>query len=158
MLLSLLVAAGVFIFWLQFRANRQPAQSVDDVTAIESRLTFQADDHRNLSSIDRRAAPEVWFRVTLNHAPLGERLSLHCDWINPQGQIVHQNRYRTRVIDKEVWPTHARYAFGPESTVGKWTVRLLLDGRALATATLDVRDGEGENAAPVPMAEKVGDQ
>lgn len=82
---------------------------------------------------------------------------MHCDWIDPGGQVVHQNRYRTRVIDKEVWPTHARYRFGPGSAVGMWTVKLLLDDRVLGSAVLKVRDGE-QKAELEPILEKSRDR
>ena len=139
-LLVLLVGIGAAIFVAVSAPDR--AASLAGLTAVESRLTLDLDNGRRLMSVDRHSNSEVWYRVTLTEAPIGSKLTVHCDWINPVGQVVHQNQYQTRVIDKKRWPTHARYRIGPESPVGTWTVRLSIEGRVLDTATLEVRDGE----------------
>jgi hypothetical protein len=90
--------------------------------------------------VDRQARPEIWYRVTLDHAPLGASLSLTCEWVAPDGSVAHRNRYQTRVIDKEPWPTHARHRFGPSSPTGRWTVRLVLDSRVLHSLTFKLED------------------
>lgn len=135
-LLALSVAVGV---WWLAEARRQ--ERLDAVTADAGRLTLAEDEGGDLRTVDSRAAPDVYFRVDLRQAPLGERLTLRCEWIAPDGRIAHQNRYTTRQIDKTPWPTHAHYRFGPAAPRGTWTVRLWLDERELCARTFEVADG-----------------
>jgi hypothetical protein len=122
-----------------YRVARKPP-STAAVTASSGRLTREEDNGGDLAAVSRREGPEIWYRVTLAGAPVGAKLSLTCDWIDPAGRVAHQNHYETRVIDRPVWPTHARYRLGPGSTTGTWTVRLALDGRVLHSTTFEVRD------------------
>ncbi|MGA2253705.1 MAG: hypothetical protein ABSG53_03510 [Thermoguttaceae bacterium] len=117
--------------------SRNPI-STAAVTATEGRLTLAQDDGGSMASINRDAKQEIWFRVTLNNAPVGQTLSLDCDWIDPIGHVMHQNHYKTKEIDKTVWPTHARYQFGPASPLGRWTVKLSHEGNVLQATTFDV--------------------
>ncbi len=95
-----------------------------------------------MTSIDRTAKPEIWFRVTLENAPVGKTLTLDCDWIDPAGNVVHQNHYSTKEIDRPRWPTHAHYQFGPASPLGKWVVKLSHEGNMLKMLTFDVTDSQ----------------
>jgi hypothetical protein len=130
-----LVAAGYVIYRM---ASKPPATA--SVTASSGRLTRDSDDGGHLAAVSRRERPEVWYRVTLAGAPVGAQLDLICDWSDPAGRVAHRNRYRTRVIDRPAWPTHARYRLGPGSPTGTWTVRLGLDGRVLHATSFEVRD------------------
>ncbi len=85
-----------------------------------------------IATVNRLENPQISYRVILQDAPLGQKLSLGCDWINPQGQVAHQNRYETKAIDKEVWPTQCKYRFNNGSAVGTWEVRMFLGDRLLS--------------------------
>jgi hypothetical protein len=137
-ILVLLVGAGLTIFFL----TRPKPPALDEVSARSGRLTLEQDDGKSLPFVDRQASPEAWYRVILDNAPEGAKLTLTCEWAGPDGQVVHRNRYTTRAIDKAPWPTHARYRFGPKSPLGRWTVQLRLEGRVLHSLTFDVRDGK----------------
>ena len=105
----------------------------------ESRLSLAQDDGGHLTWVERTGSPDLYYRVTLAAAPLGAELSLTCDWIDPSGRVVHQNRYRTLTIDKPVWPTHCHHLIGPAAAAGRWTVRMSLEGRSLDALSFDVR-------------------
>jgi hypothetical protein len=118
---------------------QQPADTTA-VTASSGRLTLKEDDGGNLTVVERRQQPELWYRVLLDHAPVGNKLTLSCDWVDPQGNVAHQNHYETRTIDRPVWPTHTRYHVTANAPTGSWTVRLSLDGRVLHSLKFELRD------------------
>ncbi len=130
--------------------------AVTNVSAISGRLTLVQDDAGNITTFFRQTSPEVYFRVTLKDAPIGTRLALDCDWLDPTGQIVHQNHYQTRTIDRSIWPTHARWRFGAASPTGTWTVRMSVEGRTLRTSSFRIEDAgkgvAGEVALPGEFA------
>ena len=134
--MSVVLGGGLYFVW---RAN-----AVSRVVATSGRLTLGQDVGGNLTEIDPRTKPELWYHVTLDHTPVGDTLPLTCEWTDPQGQLVKQNRYETKVIDRAVWPTHARCQFGGDSPRGTWRVQLLLKGRPLHALSFDVRDGMAE--------------
>ena len=105
----------------------------DQVSTEQSLVTLDQDDGRNLTVIDRQASPKAFYRVTLKQAPVGEKLPLTCDWIDPSGQVAHHNSYSTREINNPIWPTYCYYQFGPTSATGNWQVQMVLDGRILST-------------------------
>lgn len=136
-LLALALAGAAFLWYHFTRKDRARAA----VTASSGRLTLDRDDGGDLQSVDRRARPELWYRVKLEGAPVGERLRLRCEWVDPAGKVYHRNNYETRLIDSPDWPTHARCRLGPDAPAGTWTVRLSLEGRVLHSRTFEVRDG-----------------
>lgn len=118
--------------------SHQHQQAIARVTVQQDRLTFSADDGGNLTVISRNNSPEIFYRVTLNDAPIGKKLSLSCDWIDPTGTIVKQNHYSTREIDKTVWNTYCRHQFGSASLAGNWQVRMFLEESAISDAFFGV--------------------
>lgn len=121
--------------WLGNRQQQQLAQ----VVAQGDRITLSQDDGGNLSQVTPQAGgSELVYRITLADAPVGEQLALSCRWSDPSGQVVHQNQYRTQTITTPVWPTYCRYAVGPESPKGNWTVEAFLGDRQLSDATFTV--------------------
>jgi hypothetical protein len=108
------------------------------VMAQRDRITLARDDGGNLSTVPRQVNGEVFYRVTLSDAPVGEKLSLSCNWIDPGGQIVHQNHYQTKDINTSVWNTFCRYNLGSDAPVGTWKVEAFLGDRLLSDATFDV--------------------
>jgi hypothetical protein len=145
--LLLLAVAGIAIAVFVIK-NTQPA-AADATRATEGRLTLAEDDGQSLKIVDRQQSPELWFRVLLAEAPLGETLSLTCEWVGPDGKVAHRNHYTTHRIDRQDWPTHARYRLATNAPLGNWTVRLQLQGRVLQSTTFEVQDG-GKPAKGAP--------
>jgi hypothetical protein len=131
--LSALLLLGVMV-WTQ---NQN--QTIARVTAQRDRITLTQDDGGTLTTVSRQANPEVFYRVTLADAPVGQKLSLSCDWSDPSGQIVHKNQYQTKEITTPVWNTVCRHQIGPAAPVGQWKVRAWLGDRPLSDATFDVK-------------------
>ncbi len=114
-------------------------QRLEAITIYQSRLTFSEDNGDNLQVINRQNNTEIVYRVTLENAPLGERLSLSCQWIDPQGNLSHQNVYQTRKINKQVWTTYCRHLIGNASLSGTWTVEMFLGDRLLSRNNFQVQ-------------------
>ncbi|GAB4299000.1 MAG: hypothetical protein Fur0025_37690 [Oscillatoriaceae cyanobacterium] len=114
-------------------------QQIAGISSYEDSLSLAVEKDRNIREINRQEGPEVYYHVTLQNAPLGRTLSLRCDWLDPTGQIAHQNRYETREIDKPVWPTYCRYRFPTGAQVGQWEVRLLGGERLISSETFIVK-------------------
>jgi hypothetical protein len=117
----------------------QHQRALNRVTAQHDRITLTQDDGGNLSKIDRQANSEVFYRVMLKQAPVGEKLELACNWSDPNGQIVHQNRYQTKEINTPVWNTFCRHTIGAGASPGTWTVEMFLGDRQLSDITFDVK-------------------
>lgn len=117
-----------------FIVNRQRA--IAAVSVSQSCITPNQQTCEPILEINRQ---EIVYRVTLQDAPVGQKLSLQCDWINPNGQIVHQNRYQTSKIDREVWSTYCRHTLGSTATMGDWQVRMRLGDRALDQKSFTVK-------------------
>ncbi|MDJ0734532.1 MAG: DUF3859 domain-containing protein [Nostocaceae cyanobacterium] len=109
------------------------------VQAQEDRVTLVEDNGNNLKVIERQSNPEVFYRVTLKNSPLDKKLQLSCDWINPSGEVVKQNRYQTREITTSVWNTYCRYTIPTVAPTGNWQVRMFLNNRQLSQADFEVK-------------------
>lgn len=107
-------------------------QAIASVATIESRITLDRDNSR-LGQINRQTSPTVYYHVALKDAPVGNRLSLTCNWVNPSGEVVHQSNYQTRQIDRAVWTTYCYHQLSPSATMGTWEVRMFLEGRSLGS-------------------------
>lgn len=118
---------------------QQNRQASDRVSIQQNRITAVQDDGGNLTVIPRKNNPEIFYRVTLKDAPLGKKLSLSCDWIDPSGQVVKQNRYQTREIDKSIWNTQCRYQIGTAAATGNWQVKMLIENRAIGSTSFEVK-------------------
>ena len=94
---------------------------------------------RNLTIVDSQQNPEVFYRVTLQDAPIGKKLSLGCNWINSNSEITYQNSYQTKQINQAVWPTYCKYQFHPASPVGNWQVEMYLGDRLLSQTEFIVK-------------------
>lgn len=128
---------GVIILTIVLSYNRQ--QALQQVSSIQDRITYAEDEGRELVLLERASTPMVYYRVTLQNAPIGRKLSLGCNWMNPNGQIVHQNRYETKRIDKEVWNTYCRYSLTTNAAVGTWEVKMLLGDKTLSSTSFQVK-------------------
>jgi hypothetical protein len=128
-LLAILVASSFFIS----RRNAAFAR----IAAEPGRITRASDDGGHLQTITRDGQDAV-YHVVLREAPLGERLDLSCNWIDPSGRIFHQNRYQTRPTDKSVWPTACRCQIGTAAAKGAWRVEMSLGNRVVSATTFQV--------------------
>lgn len=128
-----LLLLGVTVF------TQSQQQLLTRVTAERDRITLVQDDGGDLSTVLRQTSGEVVYRVTLSDAPVGQKLSLSCNWMDPNGQIVHQNRYQTKEITTPVWNTICRHTIGSAAPVGRWEVQMLLGDRLLSDATFVVK-------------------
>lgn len=131
------VLVGAIALGTLFFQNRQ--QTFARVSTSGSRITLAQDKGSNLTTIDRQMSPKVYYRVTLNEVPVGEKLSLTCDWIDPSGKVVHQSRYQTREVDKSVWQTNCFYQLGTGMSAGNWKVQMSLDGRIISSTSFTVK-------------------
>ncbi len=131
---SLLVVIAGSVFLLQQHNN-----AIAKVQAQADRITFESEKGRDFKIIERHNSSPVVYRVTLKDAPIGKSLDLSCNWINPNGEIVKQNRYQTRKITTSVWNTHCRYIIGSAAPVGNWQVQMFLNGRQLSKRDFAVK-------------------
>ena len=134
--LAAAAAGAIAITGFYIQQNRQ---AIDRVSIQQNRITSVQDDGGNLTVISRQKTPEIFYRTTLKDAPLGKKLSLSCDWIDPSGQVVKQNRYQTREIDKPIWNTQCRYQIGTAAATGNWQVKMFLENRAIGSASFQVK-------------------
>jgi hypothetical protein len=131
---SLVVAiAGTTVF------IQQNQQAIQKVSTAQSQIALTQDGSSSLQEVNRQASPLIFYRVTLKDAPIGKKLSLSCDWIDPSGQVVHQNRWETQTINKAVWATHCRYQFSPSAAPGNWKVQMSVGERTLSTTSFTVK-------------------
>lgn len=127
-LVVILCVVGFF-----FYSHHQRQIALSKMLAIKSRITLEEDNGGDLKIIDLKNSPQLHFRVTLKNTPVGKPLSLGCDWTNSKGQVVHQNRYNTRAVEKEIWNTRCRYRLGSTSQTGEWEVKMFSGDRLLAS-------------------------
>ncbi|WP_293349947.1 MULTISPECIES: DUF3859 domain-containing protein [unclassified Microcoleus] len=118
---------------------QQSQQALDRISVQQNRITSVQDDGGNLTVISRQNNPEIFYRTTLKDAPLGKKLSISCDWIDPSGQVVKQNRYQTREIDKPIWNTQCRHQIGTAAATGNWQVKMFLENRAIGSKSFQVK-------------------
>lgn len=118
---------------------QQSRQAIDRISVQQNRITSVQDDGGNLTVVSRQNNPEIFYRVTLKDAPIGKKLSLSCDWIDPSGQVVKQNRYQTREIDKSIWNTQCRYQIGTAAATGNWQVKMFVESLAIGSTSFQVK-------------------
>jgi hypothetical protein len=140
---NLWIAAGVTVILVGavaaitvFLQHRQ--QAIAHVSVYQSHITLSQYDGGNVAVLDRQANPKVYYHVTLNEVPLGEKLSLTCDWIDPSGKVAHQSRYQTREINNSVWSTYCYYQLNQGAATGSWKVQMSLD-RPLSSTSFIVK-------------------
>lgn len=127
-----IIGSGIFFF-------KQKNTTLSRVLVQQDRISKTIDDGDNLKIIERQSNAEVFYRVTLKDAPIGQRLNLACDWINPNGQVVKENRYQTQDITTSIWDTHCKYIINSGATPGQWKVQISLDGRLLSDENFEVK-------------------
>lgn len=117
----------------------QQKTTLNRIQVYGDRLTLSNNKAVEVRAIDNQDSPELFYEVTLQNAPVGQRLTLSCNWIDSRGNIARQNRWTTRQIDRQVWNTHCRYQVHPGTITGDWTVRMFLGDRPLDDATFTVK-------------------
>ena len=130
------VTTLILLFALLSHQNQQ--QRLARITARSDRITLAEDHGGNLSSVSRGNEGKTFYRVSLYDVPVGKKLSLSCNWINPSGQVVHQNHYKTKEIATPVWNTFCRYQMASSSPVGLWKVQMFLGDSQLSEVTFEV--------------------
>jgi hypothetical protein len=126
--LILLVAGG----WYLFGGRSEKLQTM---SAAEGHVALGEGAAEPVTEIERSGNPEVYYHVVLKGVPLGWRLELGCEWIDPAGGAARHNIYETRIIHKSAWPTHCRQQFGPSAPAGQWQVHLMSGKRVLSTSS-----------------------
>lgn len=130
---TVIIAIGLTVFF-----HQQKSSLLANVSAQQDKITLKSNNEI-LENISRQANSEIVYRVTLKDAPIGKKLNLSCDWIDPNGQVVKQNNYQTSEIKTSVWDTFCRYAINPTTPVGNWQVQMFLEGRKISQATFVVQ-------------------
>lgn len=129
----LLLALGIYELF------RDHAGKLEQLSAANPRFALGAEPIEAMTEFERRTGPDVYYHVTLQKVPLGGRLNLNCDWIDPAGQIARRNRYNTRFVYKTTWPTHCHQRFSDGSVPGSWHVRMTLNGRVLSDSSFALK-------------------
>ncbi|MEA5617602.1 DUF3859 domain-containing protein [Cronbergia sp. UHCC 0137] len=122
---TIIIALGFTIFF-----NQQKTSQLANVSTQQDRITLASDNGENLKTISRPS--EIFYRVTLENAPIGNKLSLSCNWIDSSGTIVKQNNYQTRPITTSVWDTRCRHTINSDAKVGNWQVQMFLENRKIS--------------------------
>jgi hypothetical protein len=131
-------ATAFFILGIKlFQQNQQ--QTLGQIIVESDRITYTQDDGGNLNLVSRNDNHQLVYRVTLANAPVGQKLSLSCHWLNPNQEIVHQNNYQTKEITTPVWNTFCRYTIGSTAPVGTWKVQAFLGDRMLSDTNFEVK-------------------
>ena len=134
---STAVVISAIAIGIVFGQNQR--QKIAGVASTEDRISLSKKGGNSLSQVNRQINPRIYYQVTLKNAPIGSQLALQCDWVNPNGQIVHQNRFKTRTVETAVWNTNCFYDLGSAAQPGNWEVRMSLDGRAIGSEPFAVK-------------------
>ena len=130
---AVIIGIGSTVFF-----NQQQGSLLANVSAQQDKITLESNNE-NLKNISRQTNSELFYRVTLKNAPIGKKLALSCNWIDPTGQIVKQNNYQTREVKTSVWDTQCRYSINTTAPVGNWKVEMFLEGRKISEETFMVQ-------------------
>ncbi|NEP11511.1 MAG: DUF3859 domain-containing protein [Symploca sp. SIO2C1] len=131
-ILTLAIAITIFL-------KQQQQQTLARILVQQDRITLGQDDSSQVNTVSRQANSELFYRVTLTEAPIGKKLPLSCNWKEPSGDIVHQNRYQTKAITTFIWNTYCRYTIDSAAPTGTWKVEMYLGDRLLSDATFNVK-------------------
>jgi hypothetical protein len=129
-IVTMAVAIGGSYFLTQ--QEQHPADQIssqqDTITNSEYINAISAQ----IETVDRSKKLPLVYHVRLQNVPVGEKLTLTCDWLNPSGKVVKRDRYTTPSVTTPVWNTHCQYQLSPSPTPGKWQVRMVLNGKKLS--------------------------
>jgi hypothetical protein len=132
--------AGIIAVVIMFAGTsllfQNQTAKLEKITVSQDRVTLIQDGE---SSTPIKQGSEISYQVTLNDAPINGKLNLTCNWLNPQGQITHTNRYDTKNITTAVWKTQCRYQIPTSAATGAWKVQILAGDRLLKQAPFEVK-------------------
>jgi hypothetical protein len=131
-LVAVLLLTGLTLGW---RAMGR-SQALEQTAVARAVLTSAGAPAAGV--VSRSGRPEVGFELVLRHPPHGAALDLSCHWRGPGGDLRHQNRWQTKEVDKDVWPTQCRRRFDAADSPGAWSVAMLLGERELAVERFTV--------------------
>jgi hypothetical protein len=121
-----ILVAGTSLFF------QNKAATIAKINVSQDRITLVQDGGENLNPVNKGS--EIVYRVTLNDAPIGDKLNLTCNWLDAAGKIAHTNRYETKNITTPVWNTACRYQIPSGASTGAWKVQILVGDRLLKQA------------------------
>jgi hypothetical protein len=111
------------------------AAKLTKIYVTQDRITL-VQNGENLTKVSKGV--EITYRVTLSEAPIDQKLNLTCNWLDPQGQVSHANRYDTKNITTPIWNTTCRYQIPTDAMLGNWKVRILVGDRLLKQTSFEV--------------------
>ncbi len=132
---SLLALAMTGVGLMLFVQNK--AQTISKISASSDRIALTPDQGENLKVVNK--GNNLAYLVTLNEAPVGEKLALNCTWLDPAGQVAHSNRFETKNITTPVWNTQCRYQLPANAASGSWQVQIKTGDRLIKQAPFDVK-------------------
>jgi hypothetical protein len=71
----------------------------------------------------------TYVRISLQGVPIGERLPMRAQWIQPDGSVYHEINWHTKETLSSICQTHGRSEIDPGAPAGVWQVRLYLGDR-----------------------------
>lgn len=122
---ALIITIGGVVF-----LNQKNASLLANVSAQQDKITLA--NEQQINTVSRQANGDIFYRVTLKDAPIGKKLSLSCNWIDPSGKIVKQNSYETKDVTTSIWNTRCKYPINSAAPVGNWKVEMFLKGRKIS--------------------------
>jgi hypothetical protein len=114
---------------------QQQAAKLTKIYVTQDRITL-IQNGENLTKVSKGS--EIAYRVTLGEAPIDQKLNLTCNWLDPQGQVIHTNRYDTKNITTPIWNTTCRYQIPASAISGSWKVKMLVGDRLLKQTSFEV--------------------
>ncbi|GEM_PF-298611 len=136
-IITAIITAVMAVILLVSISMWRHSAAMSRITAGQARITRATDDGGSLQTVTRDGQ-EVFYRVIIRDAPVGESLTLTANWIDPNGNLFRQNRFETKTIDKSAWPTFARLQLGQAALKGTWKVELLVGDRLLSATSFEV--------------------
>lgn len=127
---AVIMFAGTSLFF-----QNQTAK-LSKITTSQDRVTLIQSDENSTTIVK---GSEISYQVTLKDAPINQRLNLTCNWLDPQGQITHTNRYDTKNITTSIWNTQCRYQVPTNAATGVWKVQMLAGDRLLKQSPFEVK-------------------
>jgi hypothetical protein len=125
---ALLLLAGASALVLRSRAEDHALAQMSAAQAVVELAGAPAP-----AAVARASSPELRFAVVLASPPQGAALPLRCEWAGPDGAVRYTNRWDTKSIDRDRFPTHCRHAFGAADAAGTWSVTMKQGERTVAT-------------------------
>jgi hypothetical protein len=133
--LSALTASlvGAAVLW----SGRSQSRALDAVGVSSAQV--ERDDQPVAGPIGHDPSVRLSFEVVLEHPPEGAVLDLSCRWRDPAGSERYVNRWSTKPIEHDQWPTRCRHEFDARDARGTWSVSMSLGDRSLSSAHFELK-------------------